>query len=126
MFLFAGTAEKRYTTDGSFLIGAHFCPRAGCIGVYKSAPQSKKMGRYSEMATSSRISTRATELSFLVILQILARAGLVGVYKKCSLVKMNHPYIELTSLRSRLPDAWTYHHVTFTRVTKVIELHRDQ
>ena len=33
-------------TDGSFLIGAHFCARAGCIGVYKSAPQSKKTGRY--------------------------------------------------------------------------------
>ena len=32
--------------DGSFLIGAHFCARAGCIGVYKSAPQSKKTGRY--------------------------------------------------------------------------------
>ena len=32
-------------TDGSFLIGAHFCARAGCIGVYKSAPQSKKTGR---------------------------------------------------------------------------------
>ena len=31
--------------DGSFLIGAHFCERAGCIGVYKSAPQSKKTGR---------------------------------------------------------------------------------
>ena len=32
----------RTSTDGSFLIGAHFCARAGCIGVIKVRPNQKR------------------------------------------------------------------------------------